>query len=86
MNFDEISFAQDHNTLHLYSNPLQNKIEISIKTNNKSILLSVFDTLGKLIKQETITPSPGISNLQIDTQDFPRGLYLIHIRDDSEFF
>lgn len=85
IDLDDIPSTQDHNTLHIYPNPLQNIIEISIKTNNKLKILRIFDSLGKLIKQETISPSQGISNLQIDTRDFPRGIYLIQIRDDYEF-
>ena len=62
----------------IYPNPANTKINISSKREGNFIQLSIYNTLGELIKREKFE-----NNSEIDISELKPGIYLIKIYSDN---
>ena len=68
----------------IYPNPAVDKLTIKSKeTLSKNTLISVYDGLGKLLRQ-AVVPVSGLSELSIDVSGLSDGFYVIGITDSHQ--
>jgi len=68
----------------IYPNPAVDKLTIKSKeTLSKNTLISVYDGLGKLLRQ-AVVPVSGLSELSIDVSGLSDGFYVIGITDSRQ--
>jgi CubicO group peptidase (beta-lactamase class C family) len=65
--------------MHIYPNPSLGMIQIRTSNNLSNYKLSLFTTTGKCIFE-------GENTQQIDSQSFPKGIYLIRMQQDNKQF
>jgi hypothetical protein len=65
------------NDFSIYPNPFSNQLSVAL-AENEQLLISLYDFLGHLVRQETITKSATIS-----TDQLSKGMYLYEIRNSK---
>lgn len=80
---DGVTSRIGSNRIMAYPNPFENSINLPVPTNNSfNYEFEVFDSKGEIIEH-------GLYNeqIEIDTKEFPNGLYVIKIKDEkSQYF
>ena len=80
---DGVTSRIGSNRIMVYPNPFENSINLPVPTNNSfNYEFEVFDSKGEIIEH-------GLYNeqIEIDTKEFPIGLYVIKIKDEkSQYF
>ena len=71
------------NNLTAYPNPSEGLFSIPIATNNKSVKISVFNMLSKLVLSNTYNVID--SKVQLDLTTKPKGVYLVKVHLDKEY-
>ncbi len=77
--FDETYFNWD-STL-IFPNPTENDFNIVLKQRAINLNVSVFDIQGRLFRQYRY--SVEVSEFQVDTSDWPSGMYFINLKGNS---
>jgi hypothetical protein len=67
--------------IKVYPNPVSDKLKIDIQNVNslKSTIISVYDTQGKLLLQQTITKQ----QTELNISDFAKGIYILKVSDTN---
>lgn len=68
----------DLNSFTIYPNPAQGFASIKLPTNIESGVVKIYDALGRVVKNQTITTT----NNDINTSDLTTGSYLLVLRTD----
>jgi hypothetical protein len=76
-------YASSKDALHIYPNPATNNLYVSIGEQNTPSIVTVYDMLGKQIKQFTTMPAQQ-SLLQVDIQELQNGNYLLEIKTKNQ--
>lgn len=72
------------NKIAVYPNPVENLINVSlISESNDVIIISLFDSLGRLIKRKEFETSVSDSNKNLDVSTIPPGVYFLKIEQGS---
>ena len=75
----------NNDDVKIYPNPSSNKIYLDLFLNNtKSINISIFDDLGKLVSSVDKTARFGQNKIGIDIQKLKPGTYFIGIKNDNK--
>ncbi len=82
--------AKDIRDVEVYPNPLTpgDVLNVDVKTNaNHELTGEIYDMKGALVKtiEPQITP-PGVTNLQIDVNDFAAGAYIVRVKLSDKVF
>jgi len=75
-----INSSSNSNSFTIYPNPVNDILNISIKSNDK-YEIQISDVNGKLIIEKTILPTGSLS--QVSVSDLPQGVYFIKIISTS---
>lgn len=74
----------DIENLSAYPNPVNDLLNVQFNsTSTGKLNLTVIDITGKLIQQTEYTIQTGENNLQLDTNNFLPGIYLIECKNDQ---
>jgi hypothetical protein len=67
--------------IKVYPNPVSDKLKIDIQNVNnlKSTIISVYDTQGKLLLQQTITKQ----QTELNISEFAKGIYVVKVNNDK---
>lgn len=68
----------DLNSFTMYPNPAQGFTNIKLPTNIETGVIKMYDSLGRVVKNQTITTT----NNEINTSDLTTGSYLLVLRTD----
>ena len=75
----------NNDDVKIYPNPSSNKIYLDLFLNNtKSINISIFDDLGRLVSSVDKTARFGQNKIGIDIQKLKPGTYFIGIKNDNK--
>jgi hypothetical protein len=64
-------------SIHLFPNPASNHLTIALGSNNKKVEVTITDITGKIIYNTTSIDTP---NIEVNTQDFANGIYVVQIQ------
>ena len=70
------------NSINVYPNPSGNNIKISLPTGSKEPDVSIYNISGKEVFKEQYKSS----EIEINTTNFPEGVYLIKVNSGGEGF
>ncbi len=66
--------------LNIYPNPVVNDVNLEFTMNKPTdVVVSVFNTYGQVIEQQTLYTNNGINRLTINTNSWSKGIYLLNI-------
>ena len=73
---------------NIYPNPTKNYLNLDFLSPNSenSYTLSIFNTLGQIVQQQTIDPHEGLYQLQIDVQALDQGAYVIQLSNTYQSY
>ncbi|WP_305802689.1 polysaccharide lyase family 7 protein [Lutibacter sp. A80] len=71
------------NSLNVYPNPSMGLFSIPIETNHKTVEISVFNTVSKLVLSKTYNVIN--SKVQLDLTHKPRGIYFVKVHLDKDY-
>lgn len=64
----------------VYPNPTSSEINVEFANSVKgSVTVKLYDVMGKVVKEENITPKNGGQKLTLSAGSLPSGVYLLHI-------
>ncbi len=70
--------------LNVFPNPAQNVLNVTVVNNkNKTALVQVVNTLGKVVKQQTVQLVVGTNSVSLAIDDLARGSYTVVIKGDT---
>lgn len=70
--------------LTIYPNPAQNIIQLKYTvSNDENVSIEIYNTSGQLVKSEIKTNSFGVNTSQINVNDLPKGVYIVHMKGTS---
>jgi len=73
-----------NNTVVIYPNPVSEKLNIEIKSeNNTYINIKVFSVTGELLKAVNVSGKSKNRTLSIETQTLPQGMYILQVEQDK---
>jgi hypothetical protein len=74
------------NQLKIFPNPSKNKVQIQfITSENETASISITDITGKILKEMTYTFTEQEANLEVAIDQFPKGIYLIHLSTNQMY-
>ncbi|MBL0097506.1 MAG: T9SS type A sorting domain-containing protein [Bacteroidetes bacterium] len=81
---NENSFAS---SINLFPNPATDKLTIALGSNNKKVEITIADMTGKVIYSKTASDPDSYQEqkIEVTTQDFAAGIYVVQIQT-GEFF
>lgn len=80
-----ICVAESVNQVNVYPNPTRDNLNIKIDIeNDKQIIIKIFDTAGREIFSTNRKVKNGENDLEINTNNFSRGIYIINIFEHEE--
>lgn len=85
---DKILATKDKRVLtgaiSLYPNPVYNQLQIKFNSSLKQATIAIWNSSGSLVKHFLVE---SIDNaIQIETHDFPTGLYVLKLQTDNEIY
>ncbi|MFP5471512.1 MAG: T9SS type A sorting domain-containing protein, partial [Bacteroidia bacterium] len=70
-----------NNNLKLYPNPTNGNSSLDVNlVENTNVTVDVLNTLGQVVFTKTLTNVSGSQKVNIDSQNFESGLYLVNIK------
>jgi len=76
--------ASQYRLLGTYPNPFNASTTLEIESpRNSTKQILFYDIQGRLVKQQTVSLSPGLNNIQFDSQGLSTGIYFAQIENES---
>ena len=63
-------------SISVYPNPTDQEVNITFNSKfNESIIIHIYDAVGKEVYTDTKTCIKGVNNFKIDISEYPKGMY-----------
>ncbi len=73
------------NAMSLYPNPAKDVVNVYYTSEDvQKLELKVFDITSNLVRHQTVIGNKGSNLLQLNVNDFPKGLYFVELSGDGE--
>jgi hypothetical protein len=79
-------FVFNENEIYIYPNPVSDIINLEFQSNNEIIEIEIVNLLGQKVLEKIIKTENGENNITLEVKEIPSGVYLLHMRNNNNFF